>query len=100
MPKLSAMAPGNMWKKGFFSMGSQHIQLAVAIEADFADSGLAFRYGTAVAAGIAADAVAVDGLPQVALADVARETFGEGAHTGRSRKLWQRKTSNSQPPEA
>ena len=77
-----------------------HVELAVAIEADLADSGLAFGYGTAVAAGIAAYAMAVDGLPQVALADVARETFGEGAHTGRSWKLWSRKMSSSQPAEA
>src|ERR1035441_5726645 len=77
-----------------------HIQLAVAMEADLADSGVAFGYRTAVAAGVAADAAIVDPLPQVPFADVARQTLGDGGHRGRSPKLWSRKTDNSQSPVA
>src|ERR1039458_3494643 len=77
-----------------------HIQLAIAMEADLADSGLAIGYRAAVAAGMAADAAAVDGFPQFALADVARQALRESGHRSPSRKLWSRKTDNSPAPVA
>ena len=77
-----------------------HIELAVAVEADLADAGLAFGYGAAVAAGMAADAARVDPVPQFALADVAREALSDGGHRGRSEKYWSRKTDSSAPPVA
>jgi len=77
-----------------------HIELAIAMEADLADAGVAFGDGTAVAAGMAAYAARVDSLPEIALADIAREAPGEGGHRSLSEKHWSRKTDNSQSPEA
>lgn len=55
-----------------------HVELAATIEADFADSGLAFGNGTTVTAGKTAYAVALDRLVEHAFADVLIEDFAEG----------------------
>jgi len=55
---------------------------AAAIEADFADSGLAFGDGAAVSAGEAADTIVVEFFVErgVGLADVVVEDLAEGGH--------------------
>ena len=78
----------------------RHIQLAVTMEADLTDSGLAFGYRTAVAAGVTAYAAIVDCLPQIPLADIALQALRDGVHRGCSEKHWSRKTDNSQSPLA
>jgi hypothetical protein len=55
-----------------------YIKLAVAIEADFANSQLPFGYRAAVSAGIAADAVAIKFLVEVSLADVLVQEIAKG----------------------
>lgn len=57
-------------------------ECATAVEADFADSGLAFRNGTAVAAGETAQAIVFELLDQArfGLADVRVEDGAKGGH--------------------
>jgi hypothetical protein len=54
------------------------IELATAIEADFANAQLPFGYRTAVSAGIAADTVAIKFLVEVSLADVLVQEIAKG----------------------
>jgi hypothetical protein len=57
-----------------------NIQLSALIETDLANTQLAFRDRTAVAAGIAAHTLAVELLVQIALADVPSENVAERRH--------------------
>lgn len=59
-----------------------NVKLASCIEPDFADPRLTFRNGTAVAAGIATNAIAIDRLVQLALADILIENFAKGRQRG------------------
>ncbi len=59
-----------------------NVERAAAVVADFADAGLAFGNGTAVAAGETADAVVVEFLVEsgIGLANFAVEDVAEGGH--------------------
>jgi len=59
-----------------------HVECAAAIEADFADAGLAFGNGTAVTAGKAADAMVVEFFVErrVRFADSLVQDVAEGGH--------------------
>jgi hypothetical protein len=52
-----------------------NVEDSVPVETDLADAGLAFRNGTAVPAGIAADALIFQRFPQVAFADMSGENL-------------------------
>jgi ABC-type molybdate transport system substrate-binding protein len=56
----------------------RHIEFAALIKTDLADPYVTFSNWAAVPAGIAANAVPLDGLVQVAFANVLIENFPEG----------------------
>jgi hypothetical protein len=54
------------------------VERAALVEANLADSGLAFRDGAAVAAGKTADAIAFDGFVEFAFPDATIQDFTKG----------------------
>ena len=57
-----------------------YIQLAAAIEANFADTELAFGNRAAMATGVAAHPVAIEFFVEIAFADILLEQLAEGSH--------------------
>jgi len=57
-----------------------HVELPALVIADFANPGLSFSNGTAVSAGEAANAIALNRFPQPTFADVLVQNVAEGRH--------------------
>ena len=57
-----------------------HVQSAALVVADLADSGLAFRNGTAMTAGVAAHPVAIEFLVEIALTNILVNDVAKGGH--------------------
>ena len=55
----------------------RNVELSAVVVADLANSGLSFRNWTTMAAGIAAEAIALNGFVQFAFADILIQDFAE-----------------------
>lgn len=69
----------------------RHVQLSTLVEADFADASLSLGNWTAMPAGEAADAIALDGFVENAFPDVLIQDFAKRGQRGTSASILERR---------